>query len=268
VATFDITRATDLMEPMTTIGIAAATTILDLREDGGFRSKADGSPVTSADEAAELVIRDRLTRVVPDLPIVSEEEAEHTAAALDASRSGAPYCLVDPLDGTREFIAGRDEYTVNIAIVSAGTPVLGIIVAPALGLIWRGVVGRGAERLPFAAGKAGSPQVICARPRPAGELVVVVSRSHLDARTEAYLGAFAQVSRLACGSSLKFCRLAEGSADHYPRLGPTRDWDVAAGHAVVAAAGGRVTTPDGTNLAYGTTTLLIPAFLAWGGAPA
>jgi 3'(2'), 5'-bisphosphate nucleotidase len=268
VATFDITSATDLMDTLTAIGIAAATTILDLRDDAAVRSKADGSPVTRADETAEAVIRERLTRVVPDLPIVSEEEAEHTQAALDASRSGAPYCLVDPLDGTREFIADRDEYTVNIAIVSAGAPVLGIIVAPALGLAWRGIVGRGAERLTFTAGKAGPPQTIHARPRPPGELIVMVSRSHLDASTEAYLGAFAHVRRLACGSSLKFCRLAEGSADHYPRLGPTRDWDVAAGHAVLAAAGGRVIAPDGADLTYGTGKLLIPAFLAWGGAPA
>jgi 3'(2'), 5'-bisphosphate nucleotidase len=268
VATFDITLATDLMEPLTAIGIAAATTILGLRDDTGFRTKADGSPVTRADETAEAVIRERLTRLACDLPIVSEEEAEHTAAALGASRSGAPYCLVDPLDGTREFIAGRDEYTVNIAIVSAGTPVLGIIVAPALGLIWRGAIGLGAERLPFAAGKAGPPQKIQARPRPTDELVVMVSRSHLDARTQAYLGAFANVRRLPCGSSLKFCRLAEGSADHYPRLGPTRDWDVAAGHAILAAAGGRVTAPDGADLTYGSAALLIPSFLAWGAAPA
>jgi 3'(2'), 5'-bisphosphate nucleotidase len=268
VATFDITLATDLMEPLTAIGIAAATAILDLRDDAGIRTKADGSPVTRADEAAEAVIRERLTQLAPDLPIVSEEEAEHTAAALSASRSGAPYCLVDPLDGTREFIAGRNEYTVNIAIMSGGAPALGVVVAPALGLIWRGAIGHGAERLPFAAGKAGPPRKIHARPRPTGELVVMVSRSHLDARTEAYLGAFAQVSRLACGSSLKFCRLAEGSADLYPRLGPTRDWDVAAGHAVLTAAGGRVTAPDGAELTYATAPLLIPSFVAWGGAPA
>jgi 3'(2'), 5'-bisphosphate nucleotidase len=268
VATFDITFGTDLMETLTAIGVTAATTILDLRQDAAFRIKADGSPVTRADEAAEAVIRDHLARVVPDLPIVSEEEAEHTRAARAGSCSDTPYCLVDPLDGTREFIAGRDEYTVNIAIVSGGAPVLGVIVAPAHGLIWRGVVGRGAERLPFAAGKAGPPQMIHARPRPTGELVVMVSRSHLDAPTETYLGAFAHVHCLPCGSSLKFCRLAEGSADHYPRLGPTRDWDVAAGHAVLAAAGGRVIAPNGADLTYGTPALLIPAFLAWGDAPA
>ena len=126
-----------------------------------MRIKADGSPVTAADEAAEAVIRDGLARLAPALPIISEEQAAHE----QPSRSnGGSYFLVDPLDGTREFIAGRDEYTVNIAIVADGTPILGIIAAPALGLIWRGIVGRGAERLAISAQKAATPQ---ANPHPA-----------------------------------------------------------------------------------------------------
>ncbi len=155
---------------------------------------------------------------------------------------GERYFLVDPLDGTRDFIAGLDEYTVNIAFVSDGRPVLGIVTAPALGLIWRGIVGRGAERLRFSADGTSVTEPIHARSRPDDELIVMVSRSHLDAATRAYVDSLPRTRCIPCGSSLKFCRLAEGAADLYPRLGPTRDWDVAAGHAVLAAANG--TWPD------------------------
>ena len=260
---FDITAG--LMEGLTAIGVTAATAILDSPADGQFHIKADGSPVTPADETAEAIIRDGLRRIAPSLPIVSEEQAERERPVFDARYSGAHYFLVDPLDGTREFIAKRDEYTVNIGLVSDSAPILGIIVAPALGLIWRGIVGRGAERLEFSSGEISQPQPIHTRTRPAGELIVMVSRSHLDAPTQAYLDVLPHTRRIASGSSLKFCRLAEGMADHYPRLGPTRDWDVAAGHAVLAAAGGSVIEPDGAALTYGTPDLRIPAFLAWAG---
>jgi 3'(2'), 5'-bisphosphate nucleotidase len=259
VPTFDLAASTDCIEQLTAIGVAAAAAILT-RDDGQFRTKADGSPVTRADLAAEAIIRDELSRVVPTLAIVSEEQAERERPKVSAS-----YFLVDPLDGTREFIAGRDEYTVNIGLMSDGAPVLGVIVAPALGLIWRGIVGRGAERLEFSSGKISRPQAIHTRLRPGGELVVMVSRSHLDGPTRAYLDGLAHTRRVSCGSSVKFCRLAEGAADHYPRLGPTRDWDVAAGHAVLAAAGGKVLAPDGGTLRYGTPDRRIPGFLAWGG---
>jgi 3'(2'), 5'-bisphosphate nucleotidase len=258
----DITTSTDLMETLTAAGIAAAVTILECRQDGAFRVKADGSPVTPADEAAEAVIRERLKQAAPAWPIVSEEQAVR-----ERPKVGTDYFLVDPLDGTREFIGGRDEYTVNIGVVSGGAPALGIVVAPALGLIWRGSIGRGAERLQFSSGKVGPPQAIHARKRPDDEVIVMVSRSHLDPPTQAYVDALPRSRPIACGSSVKFCRLAEGVADLYPRLGPTRDWDVAAGHAVLVAAGGSVTAPDGGALAYGTADLLIPAFVAWGAPP-
>ena len=215
--------------------------------------------MTRADEAAEAVIREGLARVSPDWPIVSEERAERERPIARTN-----YFLVDPLDGTREFIGGRDEYTVNIGLVCDRAPVVGVIAAPALGLIWRGVVGRGSERLKFSAGQMSQPETIRTRDRPAGELIVMMSRSHLDGPTQAYLNALPHTRRVACGSSVKFCRLAEGTADHYPRLGPTHDWDVAAGHAILAAAGGSVIDPDGTPLTYGTPEFLIPAFLAWG----
>jgi 3'(2'), 5'-bisphosphate nucleotidase len=250
----------DAASALTAISIAAANSITGSSSPGSVRIKADGSPVTSADEAAEAVIRDGLARLAGALPIVSEESAEDRPFAAKSDC----YYLVDPLDGTKEFVAGRDEYTTNIALMSEGRPVLGVITAPALGLIWRGIVGRGAERLKFASGKAFSPEPIHSRSAPMGELIVMVSRSHLDPATEAYLKHLPHTRRIGCGSSLKFCRLAEGAADHYPRIGPTMDWDIAAGHAILSAAGGVVTDPEGSPLKYGTPDLRIPSFLAWG----
>jgi 3'(2'), 5'-bisphosphate nucleotidase len=263
VPAFDIAASAELVDKLTAICMSAAAAILAMHGDAAVRTKADGSPVTAADEAAEVIIHEGLERLAPALPIISEEQVAKTKTtpAID----GRPYFLVDPLDGTREFIAGREEYTINIAVVAEGTPILGVIAAPALGLIWRGVVGRGAERLTFAAQRTTTAQPIRTRARPEGELIVMVSRSHLDAATQAYLDNLPHTRRVMCGSSLKFCRLAEGAADHYPRLGPTHDWDVAAGHAVLVAAGGSVIDPDGAALAYGTPQLLIPSFMAWGG---
>jgi len=249
----------DTMNALTAISIAAANSIRETSATGGVRIKADGSPVTSADEAAEAVIRDALARLAHPLPIISEECPHERALPAKAE-----YYLVDPLDGTKEYIAGRNEYTINIAYVSDGRPLLGVITAPALGLIWRGTVGQGSERLEFVSEKALSPQPIHARSRPADEFIVMVSRSHLDQPTETYLSHLPHTRRIGCGSSLKFCRLAEGAADHYPRLGPTMDWDIAAGHAILTAAGGIVTGLDGSPLHYGTSALRIPSFLAWG----
>ena len=257
---FDAAICTALMGELTAISVAAAEAIRRSAWQGGVRIKADESPVTLADEAAEAVIRDRLARLEPALPIISEEAAEGGAPAIDS----ASFFLVDPLDGTREFIAGRDEYTVNIGLVCEGVPILGVIAAPALGLIWRGVAGRGAERLEFSPQGTSTPEAIQTRARPERGLRVMVSRSHLDARTQAYLDGLTDAEPVPSGSSVKFCRIAEGSADLYPRFGPTRDWDVAAGHAILAAAGGGMVTPEGTFVAYGTRQLRIPAFLAAG----
>ena len=249
----------NLLEGVTALGIAAARAILDSRADKSVSVKADGSPVTPADEIAEKIIREGLARLAPNLPVVSEEQAEHRQPP-----AGVSYFLVDPLDGTREFIAGRNEYTVNIGLISGQTPSLGVIVAPALGLIWRGIVGRGAERLIFSAGQVAQPEPIHTRAVVAGELVVMVSRSHLDTPTQRYLDKLPHNHRIGCGSSIKFCRIAEGAADHYPRLGPTHDWDVAAGHAILVAAGGTLVDRNGEAVIYGTPELRIPTFLAWG----
>jgi 3'(2'), 5'-bisphosphate nucleotidase len=250
----------EAMNALTAISVAAANAIKGSFTSDSVRIKADGSPVTSADEAAEVVIRDGLARLSMPLPIVSEECSDDKTLPANSDC----YYLVDPLDGTKEFIAGRNEYTINIALMSERRPVLGVITAPAFGRIWRGIVGRGAERLEFASGKVLPPQPIHTRSAPVGELIVMVSRSHLDPPTEAYLKRLPHTRRIGCGSSLKFCRLAEGTADHYPRLGPTMDWDIAAGHAILAAAGGVVTELDGSPLKYGTPGLRIPSFLAWG----
>jgi 3'(2'), 5'-bisphosphate nucleotidase len=259
VPTLDAAVSASLLDELTRIAARAREAILDLATNAGARTKADGSPVTAADEAAEAVICDGLKRLVPDVPIISEELAERDKPKAIGRGS---YFLVDPLDGTREFIAGRDEYTVNIALVTDGVPMLGVICAPALGEFWRGIVGKGAERISGAA--SARPEPIHTRPRPAREAIVMVSRSHLEPRTCAYVERFPQAKQMQCGSSLKFCRVAEGSADLYPRLAPTRDWDVAAGHAIVTAAGGDITAPDGSRLRYGTADLLIPAFIASG----
>jgi len=249
-----------LLDALTAIAAHAAGVIGVERGKGDVRRKADGSPVTTADEAAEAAIRKRLSQLEPALPIISEEEPESHRLAVGAGN----YFLVDPLDGTREFIAGRDEYAINIALMSEGRPLLGVIAAPALGLVWRGIVGCGAERLTLSAGgECSTPIAIRSRPAP-DELVVVISRSHLDPRTQAYVDGFPRTRRIASGSAVKFCRVAEGSADLYPRLAPTRDWDVAAGQAIIEAAGGRVLAPDGRPLTYGTPQLLIPGFIAAG----
>jgi 3'(2'), 5'-bisphosphate nucleotidase len=259
VADFDIAACMALIDPLAAIAARAARVI---RRSGcdGLRRKADGSPVTAADEAAEAVICEGLQKLMPDAPVISEEQmARGERRALGGA--SLAYFLVDPLDGTREFIAGRDEFTVNIALMRAGVPILGVIVAPAYGLMWRGVVGRGADRMSTDGRTASTP--IRTRPRPT-KPVVVVSRSHLDPKTSAYLQTLPQAVTEVSGSSLKFCRIAEGTADLYPRLAPTRDWDIAAGHAIVQAAGGTVTDPDGSPLVYGTPDLLIPHFVATG----
>jgi len=262
VPTLTAAACADLEEALTALAVSASLAILKIARTGTVRSKADGSPVTPADEAAEAVIRDGLARLAPALPVISEEAA---AREKPHAIAGGSYFLVDPLDGTRDFIAGRDEYTVNIAVVTDGMPLLGVIAAPALGLIWRGIAGRGAARLTFAAGGATSlPQAIHAREPAPGALRVMVSRSHLEARTKAYVDSLPVAALVPCGSSIKFCRLAEGAADLYARLAPTHDWDIAAGHAILAAAGGTMMAPNGAPIVYGSEDLLIPAFLAWG----
>lgn len=261
----DRDAAVALMEPLTDIVVQAGAAILAVsRSTMQVTGKSDGSPVTEADMAAHHIIAEGLTKLAPDVPALSEERTDLAARPYKNS-----FFLVDPLDGTKEFVAGRDEFTVNVALITNGTPVLGIIAAPALGLVWRGIVGRGAERLLMTKdGKARSAQPIHTRPHPGPRTawIVAVSRSHGDKRTEAFIAARPGAIRQALGSAVKFGRIAEGGADIYPRLAPTSEWDVAAGHAVVTAAGGRITDSKGAALCFGEARedFLVPEFIAWG----
>ncbi len=228
------------------------------------RIKPDRSPVTVADELSEATILQGLAQLLPGVPVISEELAtEQPVTGLDKS-----FLIVDPLDGTREFIAGRDEFTVNLAIVTRGVPIAGIIAAPERGQVWRGVVGEKAERLRLLADGADEASAIHTRRWPAQGAVATVSRSHFDSATEKFLASLGPITRHAAGSAIKFCQVAEGAADIYPRLATTCEWDVAAGHALVVAAGGKVMSPQGSPLAYGRAieNFRVPAFIAWGDA--
>jgi 3'(2'), 5'-bisphosphate nucleotidase len=268
VRTQDSTATDDrLLDELTTVVSAAGAAILVTRSGSlDTRIKPDLTPVTACDHAAEAVILEGVARLLPGICIVSEEAASRALP----QRIPDSFVLVDPLDGTRELIAGRDEFTINVAIIAGGRPRLGIVAAPAQALLWRGIEGRGAERLrlspgaPANAAQARTP--IRTRPSPRSGLVAAVSRSHLDPQTQAYLARLPISERRACGSAVKFCQVAEGSADVYARLSPTCEWDVAAGHAVLAAAGGMVNTPEGAPMSYGrmAENFRVPAFIAWG----
>ena len=214
------------------------------------RQKDDKSPVTAADEDAERYILGRLRAEWPLIPIVAEEEA----AAGKTGEIGSRFFLVDPLDGTKEFISRNGEFTVNIAEIENGRPLRGVVYLPATGRLFLGETPGGAfEILTQAATPPDFAHLkpIAARAAPADGLVAVASRSHRDYKTEEYLKDFPVKDFAAAGSSLKFCLVASGEADIYPRLGRTMEWDTAAGHAVLAAAGGSVTTVDGRPFTYG-----------------
>ena len=247
---------TEIAALFTALAVRAAAAILqfDCRKVAS-RQKADRSMVTAADEAAEAAILPGLA-ALHGIPVVSEESTREAHAG--------DYVLVDPLDGTAEFLGGRDEYTVNIALVRGGVPAIGVIAAPALGLVWRGAAGT-AERLRVSdTGEIVERIAIRTRAWPA-QRVATISRSHYEPASAEFLQRFAPVTTLVCGSALKFCRLAEGVADIYPRLAPTSEWDVAAGHALVVAAGGAMAAPDGRALIYGRgEDHRVPGFVAWG----
>jgi 3'(2'),5'-bisphosphate nucleotidase len=241
----------------------AAAVILDhYRGDTAVRLKDDASPVTVADEAAEAVILAGLAELTPAIPVVAEETV---AAGRIPELDDGPFWLVDPLDGTKEFISKNGEFTVNIALIEGSEPVLGVVLAPALGKVWWGARRHGALARDDGAhdggGARGEPRRIAVREKPARP-VAVASRSHADPQTEAFLDAAGVAERISAGSSLKFCLVAEGKADLYPRFGRTMEWDTAAGHAVLAAAGGRVTTRDGAPFGYRKRGFENPGFIA------
>ena len=243
------------------IAVAAGKAILDVySQEFHVEKKADQSPLTQADLASHRVIRDALARLTPTTPLLSEESAEIDFAI----RSGwTEYWLVDPLDGTREFVNRNGEFTVNIALVRDHQPVLGVVHVPVSGVTYTGVVGQGATRR---TGDA-PPEPICVQRSCADPVRVVGSRSHANPRLRHYLEAIGDYELVSMGSSLKFCLLAEGKADLYPRLGPTSEWDTAAAHAVVVAAGGHIVTLDNSPLKYNCkASLLNPEFLVFGDA--
>lgn len=235
----------------------AGRAILAIVERGfDVENKQDLSPVTEADRAAELIILGALSLAAPGVPVIAEEEV----AAGRIPTHGDTYFLVDPLDGTKEFIRGGDDYTVNIGLIENGIPKLGIVYSPARDTLHGGIVDEGAW-IEDAAGKRDI------RTRERGDrLVAVASKSHFTQNTADYLeAAVGLCEHLSIGSSLKFCVVAEGQADIYPRLSPTSEWDTAAGHAVLLAAGGRVDGLDRTSLKYGKKAFLNRAFVATAG---
>lgn len=249
----------DLLNEVCRIATAAGQATLPIyHSDFDVETKADDSPLTQADIAAHRVIEQELAALTADWPRLSEEGGD---IDFETRRGWRRYWLIDPLDGTREFINQNDQFTINIALIDDHRPVLGGVYAPAYDTLWYGAEGTGAfkrrgdqpsERLHTAAVNTDKPRVL-------------VSRSHRSAQLDALLARLPDFEPVSMGSSLKFCVIAEGGADFYPRLGPTSEWDTAAAHAVLLAAGGAVTDTQGRALRYNTgDSLLNPDFLAFG----
>jgi 3'(2'), 5'-bisphosphate nucleotidase len=257
--TFDLAR---LLPEVLHLAEAAGTAILEVYASGhDVAYKADASPITAADRASHEILGAGLARLTPSVPVLSEESAnEHDPAV---RRQWREFWLIDPLDGTKEFIGRNGEFTVNVALVREHRPVFGVVAAPALGVTYYGAVGMGAVVL----NPGTTPQPIRVRKPAPSPLVIVGSRSHRGDSLDAVLARIGPHELRPMGSSLKFCLVAEGAADLYPRLGPTSEWDTAAAQAIVEAAGGAVTTLDGQPLRYNERdTLLNPHFLAFGDA--
>ena len=248
-----------LREDVLAIAQEASDAILAVYQgDFDVEHKPDASPLTDADLAAHRCIVAALSRLTPDIPVLSEEAA-HTIA-LPVRRGWPRLWLVDPLDGTREFVKRNGEFTVNIALIDHGVAVFGVIQAPVTGVLWHGMPGHGA----FRRDASGEHPLRARRPAHA-PLRVAASRSHLDPRTAAMMARVGDVETVGLGSSLKFCRLAEGAMDVYPRFGPTSEWDTAAGQAILEAAGGAVLDPAGRPFRYNQRdTLLNGDFIALG----
>ncbi|HTV33110.1 MAG TPA: 3'(2'),5'-bisphosphate nucleotidase CysQ [Methylocella sp.] len=255
----------DVVEIFAEIAIEAAKAVMAVYgSDAHARQKSDGSPVCDADEAAEAIILKRLSECLSGLPVLAEEAVAHGAGQV-LQKS---FILVDPVDGTREFLSRSGEFTVNIGLVVEGVPSAGVVFAPALGLMWTG--GRIATRCEIAPGmtlpRAADRAIIHVRRPPERGLTAFVSRSHPEPATEVFLGKLSIAERCEAGSSLKFCKIAEGLADVYPRFGPTMEWDTAAGDAVLRAAGGIVCDEWGEPLLYGKVDKGFKngPFIAWG----
>ncbi|WP_169568086.1 3'(2'),5'-bisphosphate nucleotidase CysQ [Sneathiella limimaris] len=247
-----------LSETITQIAIDAGAVILEIyNRDFEVNTKDDSSPVTEADVAAEKVILEGLTKATPDIPVLAEESVE---AGRVPDLSGGTFWLVDPLDGTKEFIHKRGEFTVNIALVENGKPTMGVIHVPAKNTTYYAYDKGEAYKID----EAGNTAKITVRPTPADGLTVVASRSHRTPETDDYINKFDVADLISAGSSLKLCLVAEGNADLYPRMGRTMEWDIGAGQAILEAAGGSVETLDGKPLGYGKDGHDNPYFVAKG----
>jgi len=254
---------------LNTIMLAAGAEIMRIYQtDFAVIKKQDASPVTEADQRAEAIILAGLAELAPEIAIVAEEEA----AAGRVPQAQSRFFLVDPLDGTKEFVSRNGEFTVNIGLIEEGEPVMGAVYAPALGKLYWGQKGEGAHMADVIDGRIENVRAIHVRKAPSDGLLAVGSRSHGGAETQAYLEAFPIRDFVAAGSSLKFCLIAAGEADIYPRMGRTMEWDTAAGDAILRAAGGRVETLDGRPLIYGKRDIPLesdfanPFFVAFGNA--
>ena len=257
----------EMIPALIQLAVAAGQEILAVyATDFDVQPKADASSVTQADYLAEAVILAGLSELAPGIPVVAEEEA----AAGRVPDTGDRFFLVDPLDGTREFICRNGEFTVNIALIEHGVAVLGVVYAPALGTLYAGCIGVGAQKAEVRGGVVGPLVSIATRIAPRDGLAAVGSRANGADATQAWLARLPVGSFVSAGSSLKFCLLAEGAADIYPRLGRTMEWDTAAGDAVLRAAGGIVTRMDGAQLSYGKcqqpseSPYANPHFIAYG----
>jgi 3'(2'), 5'-bisphosphate nucleotidase len=256
-AEMDETRA--LLEPVVRIVREAGARILaHYGSTPSYTTKSDDSPLTQADLAAHRHIVAELASLQPALAVLSEESA---TVAFEERRRWRRYWLVDPLDGTREFLAGNGEFTVNVALVADGAPVLGVVGVPARGSLYSGVPGSGAWR----SDASGAPRPIAAECPARRPVRVVGSRSHRGDSLDGFLARLGPHALVPVGSALKFCLVAEGAADVYPRLGPTHEWDTAAAHAVAVAAGATVCALDGAPLRYNAKAdTLNPPFLCYG----
>jgi 3'(2'), 5'-bisphosphate nucleotidase len=264
-AEFDVVLAASLLTDAA--ARAGAAIMRHYHEGTEVRLKADASPVTQADKASEVIVIKALQRLAPEIPVVSEEVAGDRSAHL-----GRRFFLLDPLDGTKEFIQKRSDFTINIALIEDGIPFFGLVYAPARSLLALTTEDGKAVAAKLGPSDDGADltKLDCRPlhvrvPLPDG-LVAVVSRSHLDSATEAFLAKLKIAGRSSAGSALKFIEVAQGVADVYPRFGPTMEWDTAAGHAVLIAAGGHVEDAEGNPLPYGKTEqgLRNPSFIAWG----
>lgn len=245
----------EYLDPCCDIAQAAGERIMaHFGRVGAVQHKTDGSPVTEADIVANALIVGALKTLAPHIPVIAEEDNVPPDAAPEL------FWLVDPLDGTRAFVAGEAEFTVNIALIRQGQPVLGVIYAPPQDRLYFAARGQGA----FCLHKGAGAQKIEARPAPGDGLVVTKSKSHFLKKTQAYLDSLRIKEIRASSSSIKLCHVAEGSADLYPRFGNTMEWDTAAGHAIVNEAGGSVENLNGETLRYGKPGFKNHGFIAFG----